>query len=837
LLVSLASTQAFAFRARPVSDLRFDDRQALSTSAAASDGSDFLLLGTTGTASASRRPTDRVFTQRVVSGVPVGPQAIIASGKAAQIIWTGSHYLASWQSDSGFFVAPVSREGNLLSIPAAPVTKAGVAMLAVNSLSAIVVSHDSTWKAQRLDLMGQPNGSLFELPSPAPNDGSLDDVEPAGDGYALAYSGLTGTWLLRIRNDGTPITSTPTLVEGPYVGHADTYHSERVVVSSSGSDALILIEGAKVGPDAVLKTAVLDAAGSVIREPQVIYKMTGDRSLYPAAMRWDGTEHVAAIGVSHDPTVNFSDVDPALLRISSNGDRTGDLAYLVTMPRRQTPVSLAWNGHEFLVPWHDGTYQDSFGDWLALVPLATMTAGQSHVIGRTLNNQSNVAVGVMSGQYLVAWIETTTDTRIVRASRLDGDGNYLDGAGIVVSTTSSPSRDDPGPTLSIDTDGNNWFVVLADGVVQGTLISKGGVNLSTRVIGTGYEAAVRWNGSSYFVVYSDGSLYSALVSRDGTVAAPKWVAVAQSGGNATGSWSRWFRSPALEILNGECLVTFATHDYHLYIGTPGGESFYVSAMGVRLDATGALRDLPPFTIGASMWEGRAAVATDGQRYLVVWSNGPDLAAAFVSPGASPQAGAPFIIDRQATTPVVAYDGHDFVVTWRRSLQQSAGVARIDRNGAVSLLPMRLDPGEVGTDTPEVAASATMPALVGFDERHDAYDAVPRTAALLAGEISNPAAAAVPNAPTLLDALRVDADGILARFQPMTGVLGVALELRLSDGSYRQIGVAAGGTSSVRGSLAGLTGSFVHLRAWNTAGLSVASSDVPINSAHRRSAGR
>src|SRR5207253_246597 len=163
-------------------------------------------------------------------------------------------------------------------------------------------------------------------------------------------------------------------------------------------------------------------------------------------------EHVVALGVSHDPTGNFSDVDPALLRITSSGDRMGDLAYVVTMPRRQVPDALAWNGHDFLVSWYDVTNQDSFGEWMAPMPLVTMTAGKSQAVGRSLNNQSNVAIGAMNGQYLVAWIETTADARTVRASRLDAAGNYLDGPGIIVSTTSSPLRYGPGPTLSIDTD-------------------------------------------------------------------------------------------------------------------------------------------------------------------------------------------------------------------------------------------------------------------------------------------------------------------------------------------------------------------------------------------------
>jgi hypothetical protein len=698
-------------------------------------------------------------------------------------------------------------------------------MLAVNGQSAVVVSYDSTWKAQSLDSMGHPDGAVYSLPSPAQYDGTLDDVEPAGDGYVLGFSGWTGTWLLRIRNNGTPVTYELTLVEGPYVGHADSYHSERVVVSASGNDAVILIEGVKSGSDTELKTAVVDANGSIKRAPQSIYTMPGDRSLFPAALRWDGSEFVAAIGVSHDPTGNFTDVDPALLRINGNGDRTGDLNYVVIMPRRQAPMALAWNGREFLVPWYDTTSQASFGQWVTSVPQSTMRSAQAQQLGRTLDAQTTVSVGAMNGQYLVAWIETAGDSRTVRASRLDAEGNYLDGSGIIVSSTAVPALNSYAPTLSIDNDGNNWFVVFADGTAKGVFISKSGTPLGGLVFGAGTEAAVRWNGTNYCVVYSDGSLHSAAVSRDGAITARNTLATSQY----AGSRSLTFRSPAIATSNGEFLATFAMHDTNF--------ADIASASAIRLDATGAARDSVPYTIGSPMWGGRPAVATDGERYLVVWSKGADVAAVFVSPGATLLAGNTFVIDEQATSPAVTYDGHDFVVTWRRNSPQTIGQARVGRDGSVTKTTMRLDNGELVVDIPDIAATATMPALIAFDHRHDAYDGVPRSAALFAREIGDDAAILLPNVPGIIDATRVDADGVVVHFRPITGALGVAMDLRLADGTYREIGVASAGASVIRGSLAGLEGTSIRLRGWSAVGFFTPSDDVPLTRLRRRSAGR
>jgi len=145
--------------------------------------------------------------------------------------------------------------------------------------------------------------------------------------------------------------------------------------------------------------------------------------------------------------------------------------------------------------------------------------------------------------------------------------------------------------------------------------------------------------------------------------------------------------------------------------------------------------------------------------------------------------------------------------------------------------MRLDDDE-RTSRIVVAAAPNMQTLMGFETQHSAYDFVPRAAVLFVSEIDR--AALPPSAPWIAGAARVDQSLDVRWLQPPGGLLGISIEVRLSDGSWRALGVAAGGASSARVPLAGITGaSAVRLRGWNAAGTSEPSDEVPIAMPKRR----
>src|SRR5206468_2138587 len=109
----------------------------------------------------------------------------------------------------------------------------------------------------------------------------------------------------------------------------------------------------------------------------------------------------------------------------------------------------------------------------------------------------------------------------------------------------------------------------------------------------------------------------------------------------------------------------------------------------------------------------------------------------------------------------------------------------------------------------------------------ANDEVQRAAIVRPADLGADATLLMP--PTDVEATRGEDDLIAIRWTPVKGALGVDIELRLIDGTYRAIGVAPGGATSARVSGNSLTAVGVRLRSWNAAGLSEPSADALIGS--------
>src|SRR5882672_6126013 len=109
LLLLAVAAPAIAFRARPVSDLRSEDFPYIPAVAAASDGTDYLVL--------LQVFVGNTYVQLISQGVPYGPAVLLGRGNGGSVVWTGSEYLVAWDSDNGTYLSEVSRRGTLLSPP------------------------------------------------------------------------------------------------------------------------------------------------------------------------------------------------------------------------------------------------------------------------------------------------------------------------------------------------------------------------------------------------------------------------------------------------------------------------------------------------------------------------------------------------------------------------------------------------------------------------------------------------------------------------------------------------------------------------------------------------
>jgi hypothetical protein len=810
ILLVLVASNAWAYRGRPGSDLRFDGRGSTSKMHVASDGTDFVVLSSAGL---TRR--ERVFTQKVVDGTPVGPHRQIGSGGGVALIWTGTSYLAGWTDDAGLWAGSVSRDGSPLATPAAPAVTGDAAYLAANRQSGLAFGYTELELVVRpLDLDGNPTGPA--VTHAAPTARANVTVAPAANGFAAVFSGWNGTWLMLFRANGTAITSGPLLLDGPYGGTTTHYHSTIARVATDGTDTLVVLGAGTYEGGAELKSIVVGANGAIESTRVIHADAAGDADTFaPIGLIWDGSRYLVAVSARRDR--NGEEVDPALLQISRGGERIGNLSWLTEDAGRQLVTSLGWNGRELLLPMFDPATWPNFASFCVEVSSSTLQMSEPKKLARTLASQERLTVAAGDDGHLAAWFERADGVTTVRASRIDADGNYLDGEGIVLDTPAL--RDDP--TIAIDGNGAKWLVVWSDGInVRGRFVSRGGTAApGTIAIGHGSQAAVRWNGSRYLVLHSDGSLHSTVVSANGVVGETKTLAESEQlvEGDGMGFGEIRYLEPRLVLLAGHLVGVYAKERTMCWIGTPGSCGTETTVTGLRLEQPAAA----PFVIAENTW-GDLAVAESPAQALVTWSQYQSLRGAFLSAGAPEQPGPSFRIDGTGSRSSVAFDGSDFVAAWWLYDYQAPAIAtaRISSAGAVgSRTTLRTDGAETVQD-PAVAASPRLPALVGFVSQHPAYDDVPRASFLFPDEFDdNPAP---PPAPSIVCATKNDDGTITVRWRPAHDVLGVSIELQLPDGTFRPVAVAAGDATSARVALPGLAGEALRVRTWNAGGLSAPS---------------
>ena len=812
LVLLFVASNAWALRGRPGSDLRFDGWGGAGDLHVASDGADFLVLSTS-----PEIRGKRLFTQKVVDGKPAGPRRQIGEGRAVSLAWAGTRYLAGWQNESGLWAAPVSRDGSLLATPEAPVASGNVALLATGRQSAMVFAHAGAQLTVRpLDLDGRPAGPAVTHAAPAHSAATAAAAVPGG--FAAAFSGFGGTWLMLFRADGTAITNGPLLLDGPYGGTSADYHSTGAGIASDGTDILVVFGAGIYDNGGEVKSVVVSANGA-IRSTQVALGNPAGH-VHSFAVRgavWDGSRYIVALSTRPQP---YSDeIDAALLQIARGGERVGELARLVERPGSQIAAGLATNGRELLLPILEPIDWRSPATSAVIVNPATLQVASAERLGRTLAAQDELTLATGDNGYLAAWIERAGGVPVLRASRIDARGNYLDGEGILLADVKPFGE----PEIAIDGRGTQWLVVWSDGqVIRGRFLSRGGAAAKPAfVIAEGSDAAVRWNGSHYVVLHTThGSLHSTVLSAAGTASDTKLLLpfeeFSENGGLVWGQIL--YPEPELALLDNRLLAVFAKRRWTCTLGTPGHCGDEHTVMGLRLDDPNAT----PFVIAENTW-GQIAVAESPSQTLVTWSQFQSLRGAFLSAAAPEQPGPSFVIDPRGTRSSAAFDGGGFLVAWwldQYQLEPHITLSRITPSGAVSAAgTIPLDVAEA-VFTPALAASPSRAALVGYITKHPAYDDVARNTLLLASEIND--VPAPPPAPSVVCATK-NADGtITVRWRSVPHAQGVQVELQLPDGTFRAVAVAAGDATSVRFALPGLEGDVLRIRAWNAGGLSAPS---------------
>ncbi len=383
--------------------------------------------------------------------------------------------------------------------------------------------------------------------------------------------------------------------------------------------------------------------------------------------------------------------------------------------RGQNSPSCASDGDEFLVSFNSYRCDSSYGDIFAARITAdgeVLDTNGFSVCGAA-GDQSESKVSYGNGYFLALWeYEGDFDSTgfDVYGSRISPSGMVLDPDGKEIAALSDHEK---APHLTWD--GENFFAVWQAGDfdgnwdILGAFIDTSGTRVdSTVVVSTGCDAQLAarssWSCASYLAIWEENSdLHGKRIDRFGNILDSATIpvclasedqrrpAITWAGQSFLAVWED-FRNLDFDIYgtridsSGEVLdvssfpiwVDSATHQRSPAVASDG-ENFLViwsedskyeaetyDIQGVRLSSQGELLDTRPFSV-SSAWNGSdPAVAFGGGKHLAVWVHvdNYDIRGAFVD--TSGTVSSPLWIGAASgmqVKPQVASDGTDFLVVW------------------------------------------------------------------------------------------------------------------------------------------------------------------------------
>lgn len=332
------------------------------------------------------------------------------------------------------------------------------------------------------------------------------------------------------------------------------------------------------------------------------------------------------------------------------------------------------------------------------------------VYGRAAPGRQSLPAATSDGtNQLVVWEDGRSGTHVY-GTRMTNDGAVLD-PGIPITQAVSGTQHKP----AIAFDGTNYFVVWeqGDADIYGTRVSRAGDVLDPAGIPIStasnrqVEPAIAFDGENYLVTWSDDrigeyDIYAARVTPGGLVRDPGGIPISTAPGAQ--------QAPAAAFDGANYLVAWGDH-------RSGADIF-----GARVARTGIVLDPGGIAISnASNDQEAPALVFGAGNYLVVWEDRrsrSDIYGARVTPagavldpsGIGVSTGACGIFGCGKTDPAIAYDGTRYLVAWSdfrtRGLNSGSSIqgARVTAGGQV------LDPNGIGIGNLADYSSAHTPAV-------------------------------------------------------------------------------------------------------------------------------
>jgi hypothetical protein len=496
--------------------------------------------------------------------------------------------------------------------------------------------------------------------------------------YLDPKSGATDIYAARVSPSGVVLDSPPVIVSAAVDNQFDP------VVASSGDQFFVAwgdarnptvdMYGARVAADGT----VLDPVGIQLATQNDEYEQNpsigSGGGLYFVA--WDTYEdgffQIEATRVNEAGQV----LDPSGIDVSSTDSSNGP--------------SVASDGTGFMVTWTELNESTSYDVLAARVASDGTIEFTESPVCQTVDGQSGAAITWGDGSFLAAWVDNrsgVTDEDIF-GTRILPDGTVLDGDGFPFIRMANEQTDPAIASNGVihlvvwedDRSGSETDIYAARISARGRMLDGSGIPVS---VAPGDQAApvVASLGSDFLVAWNDratGTIEAVIVSSDGLV-----------GGVQTVS----------SHLTTDVEPSVTSDGVGLYLVV----WLYAAVFAARVDAFGTVLDPGGFLVAVeSLGDGQAAVASDGQMFLVAWPGnvpsvpyGSDIRAARVDGEGvvrDPSGIDVSLADSRQVSPSVAARSGVFLVTWEdyrdgsciydRCLYADVFANRIRRTGQV-----------------------------------------------------------------------------------------------------------------------------------------------------------
>ena len=520
------------------------------------------------------------------------------------------------------------------------------------------------------------NGHLLAtttLPVPDSSFSAATDVAASADGgfTVLVGGAINGIYALRISAAGQVMGKidlfTPGNQVGGYLVSIATNVSGRTVAAWTTSGSAFVhtaaLHGGSADPDLILYS------GSE-RTTRIALLPSGGGFILLLNTNVDGTSSQRRVfAIRLDGTGAPREASPTLLL---NG------SYAAAAATSRTLVLLAYrnevNGNLIEI---SAAITDS-----GIAPPAT------YDIVATAVRQMTPSVASDGVDFFGAWIETTSTTTTIMASRMTRSGLPLDGTGLVVAESSAPPSTFPLYSPSVAFGGGVYLVVFESAtspehLVMGRRYARDGTAIDPAafvITHTGRTPSVAFGGGRFLVAWelcsgvacNVNSLAGATLASDGTKGPEQLLTPAIS------ELPEEFGYPGRPMIawNGRhFLVAYDLAEQAVAGGSPLAWRVRVlrtSPLGAPLDA---------HTIVAVEGGMDAAIACSDRECVVGSRLGDDIVAAVVHDDAALAADAPKIVanSRRVSFDALAFDGTSYILAWRTG-DALVGVARVTRAG-------------------------------------------------------------------------------------------------------------------------------------------------------------